>query len=286
MDRREFLKKAIQAGGLAALYRLGVTPDQARAWGVFPVNIMKPAISPSPYWSGWDETAESGLSADQDADGNEDTFVAFMENPANGGDETGQGGDLAGADLVLSHAGGGSIDGAVGDPPTRTIDADNEYFTCPQAMLDIMAGQNTWTFITKLTNCNPPAANHGILRVSGGTNDAMYIRSGAGSNDLYVYIDDAGVNRITATTADNWTVNIPVWFFAQSDGSTTVAGWSHSKPTSLAAIAAGQKVSFAGAVTFDNFSADKFLYYDSGNVKAIRGDAYYVIFSKIALIGA
>jgi len=36
MDRRAFLKKAVQMGGVAALYNLGVTLEQAGAWGVMP----------------------------------------------------------------------------------------------------------------------------------------------------------------------------------------------------------------------------------------------------------
>jgi len=78
-------------------------------------------------WAEWDEQSESTLDVDQDGDGNEDTYICFFENTSAGGNETGRGGGLAGADLVLTQA--GNIAGAIGSPPNRQLDGSDDYFS-------------------------------------------------------------------------------------------------------------------------------------------------------------
>ena len=106
MNRRSFSQ-------LVALGLLGLlVPRSAFAGSILHRRVHLRAgggSSAAPSWSTWNELSESGLADD-------DTFVVMLEQTGAGGNETGQGGGLSGANLVLTDA-SANIAGATGSPP-------------------------------------------------------------------------------------------------------------------------------------------------------------------------
>jgi len=250
-------------------------------------RILRAGAAAAPgSWAGWDEQSESTLDVDQDGDGNEDTFICFFENTNAGGDETGRGGDLTGSDLIISQV--GNVAGATGSPPTRDLGDNSQYFTMPNEMMSVLAGTTTWTFITKLKDAWAETAEAGILRIkSAGDNDSIYMRSSGTDEKLKVFLREGTTTLINfEVTTNAWNTTGDVWFFGQCDGSEVVFGFHNSKPTSLSAIPAGNKLTYSGTAQFSPYDgSENYLFYDNGNVSAIRGAAYYVVLAKTALIG-
>lgn len=280
MDRREFIKKAVQVGGVAALYNLGVTLEQARAWGVFPATVMEPTSTS--YWAGWDETLESGLSADQDGDGAEDTYIAFMENTSAGGDETGQGGGLAGADLVLTQV--GNIAGAVGTPPSRDFDGSDDYFSFTSSLADVLAGQATWSVIVKTADITTSTNKSEQIAYIDGANDTVAI-DWSWSNDKprFRAVKDGGNILLAQPAADDYT-GTKYWAI-WCDGTYVRGGYCDSKPTKWSDFAANARVSATSACQFTNgdFGSTRKIGHNAGG-NYPDCDVYYVVISAACLI--
>lgn len=276
MDRREFIKKSVfMFTGAVFVPVSGIWRPKAEAfWG----HQTSPSLGGFTSYGKWDETTEAGWGDSVN------TFIALFEGGL-GADEIGQGAGLSEANRTLTQV--GNVAGATGTPPTRDLGNDSQHFRMPDAMIEVMAGQPTWTFITKCKDVTAAAAAAGILRINDTGNDALYMRATDTNETMRVYLSDGGTVRINfVDTANAWNTTGSVWFFAQCNGATTVVGFYNAKPTSLAAIPAGNKVSYAGAVQFDSFDTEDYLFYDNGNNKGIRGYAYYMLFSSKALIGA
>ncbi len=283
MNRREFLKKAYQVGGLAALYSLGSGAiEEAQAWGVLPAVVGGASSAPG-LWANWDEASEDTLSVDQNDDGIEDTFVCFMENPVAGGDEAGRGGGLAGADLVMTDSGGANIPGALGTPPYRTF-AQNKWGVVTQACAEVVKSA-TWCVIWKMDNWTDA---EGSLFLFFNTVNATIIRIHGIARKCYITVKGNNLGN----TADGAPNDQPVWVAAQANGVDRVTcGWDTSKITRWADVPANQKVVAAaemGDVSAQNFrAADQLIMSqatNSNNVYQVDADLFYFILSKAVLI--
>lgn len=238
-------------------------------------------------WANWDETSESGLSTDQDGDGSEDTFICFFENTNAGGNETGIG-VLSGADLVLTQS--GNVAGAVGSPPTRTLDGGDDLFSVTQNFLDtlISNAQNTWTIIIKI---NAPTS---------GDKHWFHFRDTVPDERLYCYTSGANVLVPSAeedgssegqSTVDVQTTVGDVWMAMWADGSNTIrGGFISTKPSTWSDFNANKRASLAtlkGEFAGESWDNVRNFFANQSGAGNIAGSAYYVIVSqKGNLIGA
>ncbi len=102
-------------------------------------------------WTDWDKASEDTLALDQNGDGAEDTYVALFENTVAGGDETGLGGGLSGADLILSQA--GNVLGAKGTHAYRALTAaSSQRFDVPVNRQNTLNGKAEGLIMLKISD--------------------------------------------------------------------------------------------------------------------------------------
>lgn len=227
-------------------------------------------------WADWDETSEAGLASD-------DIFVCMMENINAGGDETGQGGGLAGANLVLTEAGG--LAGATGTPPTRVADGIDDSLAFTTVALDALMMQNSaFTVIIKVTDLAIVSNDRFLyFRSAGGTEQISIHQS---STKLAVQVKEAGTDESEITT-DAFLVSTEYWIALWSDGTVLRAGFATSKPTKWSDFAANKRVQWTnnpGTFTGDTWSTRRSLLTTGGGANFVAGDFSYFIIAKTCLI--
>ena len=224
--RREFLINCYRIGGFAAIASLGMgAVEDARGWGILPA-VVSGGGSVNTSWADWDETTEEGWKGSLP-----NTFICLFENTVAGGDETGQGSSVSGADLVLSQA--GSVPSATGSPPTRALDT-NYWFTFTDTLAQIMCS-STWTIIEKWNTVDDGEGC--FFRIVEGVNDGILQLTG--NNGIMSAAWDAGSCAATATGAPK---TGDTWYAIQADGVHNVTlAWDTSKITDFGKIAAAQK---------------------------------------------
>lgn len=229
-------------------------------------------------WKTWEEDSEATLASD-------DIFVCFMENTNASGDETGQGGGLSGANLVLTES--GTIAGATGTPPTRVLDGVNDYFTMTNAAVDALIGNtdNTWTIILKVSTLTTTNDYFMTFEQTGGDEFLRIYRTNVtGTLGFYTSQDDVAETKTTtnATLADT-TYYIAFW----TDGTTMRGGFTTTRPTKLSDFDEDELVEFetnTGAFSGETFDAAQYIFAYSSGVSPIACKAYYTIISKTCLI--
>jgi hypothetical protein len=286
MDRREFLKKAFQMGGVAALYNLGVTLEQAQAWGVMPVSVMEPSFG-GDSWATWDEASEDTLTVDQDGDGTEDTNIWFCENTTAGGDETSRG-ILSGANLVISQD--GNVAGATGDPPTRGIPVD-DCFYAEDAYWHEVRDATKWQLIWKVnptTNGNTRVVNYTFTDGAGGNNEFRVELEADNTLEVQAATSLAGDDFAATKTTNTVSTGTDLWIFVGWKSGTLYAAFKQGggKPSAWADFAANDRMSgsFAGWDGTENFDQAGHnncgIFGRQDNTSGLRGDAYYMVMSK------
>jgi len=186
-------------------------------------------------WAGWDETAEDTLAS-------ECIYVAMMENTVTGGGEIGQGSTLDETARTLSQA--GSVPGATGSPPSRTMIASStQYLQATDDLIGFLRN-DTFTIILKWDGGTSTGlcrfdmdptfyptnkmGTFGFTRVVNGTAAAPFM--------LYCGVD--GVNNpVYRNPGDATYFNSggPWWHVLFSDGTTVYCGLKKgtTKPTAL-----------------------------------------------------
>ncbi len=220
-------------------------------------------------WASWTEASEAGL-----YDSN--TFVCFMENTSGSGDETGQGGGLVAANLVLTQSGGGA--GASGTPPLRELDGVDDWFIWTETACDnFLDSKTTFTLASKWNGFNDNASHVWLI---GGTVNCQLSRSGDGK--LFArWIDGGGAH--TATTTDVIPDTGDVYFFMWADGTNLRAAFGTSRFTKLSQIPAGQRVELAGwAATSPDAGGFPVGSDQAGNRPS--ASCYWFVASKLCLI--
>ena len=268
IKRRRFLSKAWKVGGLAALYSLGVSHKEIDAfWG-----FEKKPSGGGNSWATWDETSEAGLASD-------DTFVVMEENINAGGSETGQGGGLTGADLVLSDV--GTVDGATGSPPTRVnVAASGQAWTI--TALNAMFNTGTWTLIFKANVTSVGIHQYWCVLGAGAAGQNGITAYYYETNTFTVSIDQNGVNEAKASgavaaTGIQW---VAVW----ATGGVLKAGIATTRPTVLADFSTVLTFTTnSGDMSAGNFATNLLVWKHPGG-NGIVGNLYYMIASKLCLI--
>jgi len=228
-------------------------------------------------WENWDELSESGLASD-------DIFVCLMSNVNAGGDETGEGGGLTGADLVLTEA--GTLAGATGAPPTRDFDGTDDVLSMTTAAADALFGNanNTWTIILKVTNLDLVTQDIFWKFDNSGATENIYCIQQADKIPDFTIEQDNVIEIETETDALQaaTTYYICLW----TDGTVARCGYSTTKPTKWSDFAAGKRSEFStntGAFSGETFDANSSLMGLSA-AGFCGGELYYVVIAKTCLI--
>lgn len=285
MNRRTFIKTAIGAGAclwlpstaLAAHMHIG---RRKRFRGK--ENRRSPKD-----WKEWDESSEFTLADD-------DTFVCMMENSVEGGDETGQGGGLTGADLVLTQH--GDVAGATGAPSYRDLDGNDDYFEGTATLGRLITGEE-FTIIVKL-RVNSIGGNLQTIFLFGSGSSQNYIND---PNAMYhgVRIDVMGTSGTLRLTAGDWDSEWPireettdalpttqdVYVVVWNDGSNNVrAGFSTTKPTKWSDFDTTKRID-SGELSISAEDADiQSALYSGGTINPLDAWLYYTIVSRTCLI--
>lgn len=234
---------------------------------------------PSGGWVGWDETTEAGLASI-------DIFVCMMKNTSAGGDETGQGGGLTGANLVLTES--GTLAGATGTPPSRVFDGTDDCLRVTTTFLDtLLANANkTWTIIMKVSALTLAGDRFWYFQDNGSTeicsgyiNTTTFEMAGNIEQDNTVEADLTVGNLSAATT-----YYICMW----ADGTKAYHGFTTTRPTKLSDFAANDRHLYT--VNTGDFSGETFdhaTYKEIGcsGASAFMGmTLHYIVMAKTCLI--
>ncbi|MFH2074365.1 MAG: hypothetical protein ABIJ57_03320, partial [Pseudomonadota bacterium] len=230
--RREFLKTCFRIGGYAAIAQLGMGAiEDARGWGILPAIVGSGGGGGT--WATWDELSQSTLASDN-------TFVVLEDAPGNGDPETGEGGGLTGADLVLSDT--GTVPAAVGSPPYRTFNGVNMYQDPTVVAADLVDNVNkTWTAILKIGDLSVGALTQ-LFDFNSGTLALRVYADAAGLLQPYL-TDNVGFSAPTTTDAipGAGAVYIVIW----ADGTDARYGFATTKPTKWSDFEATKRGIFA-----------------------------------------
>jgi len=227
-------------------------------------------------WASWDESSEGSLA-------DNDTFVCLFENPSANGDETGQGGELTGADLVLTAQDNpaGAVDGY------RALDGD-DWFATSTAVAEIVKKDKNWFCCVKVRNVTD-GVKAGFFHF--GTNNQNNAGLFLYSNKLRA-IYYQGSTSYSVSTADDVPNNVVIYAGIWSDGTNPVRiGWSTTKFNSWSDIPAGQRVELDAGATGDLTGMGTVDCHCVGTYdqtatsdQAMTGDIAWVVVSKKCLI--
>jgi len=275
--RREFLKSCFRIGGYAGIACLGMGAiEDARGWGILPA-IVGSGGSNVVSWADWPEDDESTLAT-------ADTFCMLFENPSDGGDETGQGSTLTGADLIFTSAGDApGMPGATGSPPSRLLDGTSDYGDLTPALVNsLLSGKTTYTLCMKI---NVGAGYDDIdtfIYFSDGATDAQ-IQLDIRSTKIRCGLYDLDNGYDGLDTTDAITTGSIIYMCVFCDGVATRFGWTvGTKPTKLSDFAAG-KIKTATNL-YDNFGTFTTTTLFQIGGRFLPGSAYFFVMSNKCLI--
>lgn len=219
-------------------------------------------------WANWDEGTEAGW-GDQN-----NVFICFFENPVANGDETGQGGGLSGADLVLTEA--GSVAGATGTPPTRIFDGSDNRFQFTQNVFDnIAVGADEWTIILKLKDL----ANHHDA------NDDYIISINATWNVLRDSAAEAIQFGTLGTTSASPGTSGDIWIImAKPPGENTYGAFAEGTKPKLKANIPSANIADFGSAVDPPTSTERYIGAFSDGSQAMASEGYYFLVAKKYLL--
>lgn len=270
MNRRDFLK----IGGMTLGVFLAMR-GLARAGNVFISGHIGAAGGTT--WANWNEIIEAGWGDSTNS------YVALMENVSAGGNETGQGGGLTGTDLILTQ--GGNIAGATGSPPKRLFDNVDDYMTPTAAWASTLLGSPTHTLLVKANAVATNAEEDWVWMFTTDDNDYVALCRRNPTSGKLEFRADPAAGGSWVTVADLHPSTGDLYIFQRADGTNLYGGWSTTKPTSYAAVPAGQKVTIASAWTPAGTFNRQYFFSDDA-LHRFNGSVYYVLASKLDLIGA
>lgn len=200
-------------------------------------------------WSNWDGVTEAALASPT-------CFVCCMENTIDGGSETGQGGGLTGADLVLSD--NGTIAGMVNN--RRNLDGSNDYFSMTQTAVEtLLVSQPIWAILAKFRVWTTMDTAGGLFEFADTAyaNQILCVIDGAGGQVNFELIDsDSAVEAKSFSGTHN--DGDFLYTFVGCDGSETRCGvnmgdgsGAHGQPTKWSDFGETYRAIFTRV--FDNF---------------------------------
>lgn len=267
ITRRQFIKRA----SLTASLIIG-WPRLARSWGIGSFFSSSQDGGVSTNWPTWDESTQGGLA-------DENVFVNRMEE-LGVSNETGEGLDLAGANLVFTQ--NGAIPG--GDGTKRTF-GNNDYMTGTATFASSFLNETAWSLIIKVNPTLEAGLRFAMEFSDAGVNNTAQIYTNA-DNTMTFRIREGGggyEDKATTDTISNAVNYLAFW----TDGTTLRGGFTTTRPTKLTDFngANAETVTFAytgdfSGVTWTRIQA---LANDAVN-QNLEGDYYYFVGAKVNLI--
>lgn len=283
MDRREFLRKAYQVGGLAALYNLGLSNSAVEAFMRYGGTTV-PSAAGGQSWADWDEETQGGadgLATDQDDDGTDDTFYVVAAATGAGDDETGEG-VVTGADLVWTE--NGNIAAAGGSPAVRVLDGTDDYFAVTQNFLDTMLSGTTFTVIIKFTSVTAGVGKL-FINISGATNK-IYVRFVNAATLMEATMNSSVGSNGPTNSVNNIPTATNLWVCIWGDGSAnSKVGWDQTKPTAKTDFAANDTIDMGNIHNFgsNTWATVQYIFADNGPANYLGCSWQYAVFSNICL---
>lgn len=276
MNRRDFLKKALQLGGLAGLYSLGAgAVEEASALGIFHAHsISSGGAAP---WTTWNGTSESGWG---DSNVWIVTFVGGL-----GEDETGVGAGLAPPDDEIVAL--GAIAAASGSPPSRLLDelGTDNVFQGTAAYWQTFLGNpaKKWAWIAKFENIKTLVGqSYGTLFAAIAGARYLEVEVVVATGVMRIEANQTGAGVSTSTVAAVPASGI-VYFFVQADAVHNVRfGFHTSKFSTYDEVPSNQKAEMAISGDFSGatFVASNFFREAAGNTTLLGCKAYWMLMSK------
>ena len=271
MDRRDFLKKTafIFTGAIFAPVTGILRPKKAPAVGILPALVGSGGVAAAISWATWTEDSEASLA-------DSDTFVCFFENPTLGGSETGQGGGLTGAHLVLIQV--NNVPG-VSSGYRQLTTASQQYFEWATAAEDLMIKNKAdFTIVLKCKDWATVAtANDPIVKF-----DTSYFFIVSSTSKLrFIYTPTAGgASDVTSTNAvpSSGVVYFAIW---RKNGAVKAAFKATTRPTKESDFAAGDTCESTQDGVYDRAFTGHYLFTDTARWATIK--AGYLVVAKKAL---
>jgi len=225
-------------------------------------------------WADWDESSQSGLSST-------DTFVVLLDDVSASSNETGEGGGLSGADLVLTQY--GSVAGATGSPPTRALPS-SDGFTVTQGLIAMLHGATEFTLIWKVKrNSGWASGNPSLGEMDCG--DRLNVQWYVGNFDIHMGAQYIAYNAggPVDNGIDGDTYYICIWQDSLS-GSLRFGYTLNMMPTYSSDMTG--KVNFPSTMTLteNGALANDEIFGNPSHVAGFKCDAYYAVMSKACLI--
>lgn len=275
-DRRKFIRNLLAAAGVvggweafAVLHRYGGDSlvKEAQAANLF-ISGHGGGGGGAASWDAWDEADEAGWGDSAN------TFIGFFENTSAGGNETGQGAGLAGADLVLTQI--NNVPGATGTPLYRQLTLGSvHHFTYTSGLFDgTMGGTNTWTVIMKVADIIDGATQ--LILDSGAPRNYLYKQA---DNTFKAYANGTHNAATTDTVPSSGIVYLCMW----SDGTYIRSGFkTGTKPSKWSDFEANKRNSTTVDYAMPAWSSG--LFYINNPSFPGTFKAYYIVLSKSCLI--
>ena len=191
MNRREFLKKAFQIGGIAGLISLGAVKE-ARAWGILPgvAGSSEGFVN----WDLWPESDQESLNT---------AYCCMYDAPNVGDDDIGFSGRslLTGLNLVQSQVGGVAGYNATEGGRLIGYNSISDYFNTPDGCLDVLNGKSTFTVLIRVNNYGAQVNGYNALYASdGAANNKFYFTWGGATISANCTINGvAGTGQVKAS---------------------------------------------------------------------------------------
>lgn len=270
MNRREFIKRASQIGGLAALTGMGIS--DAHAIGVSHSAFFGTSSgsgSTTSSWSSWDAKTESGW-------GSTNTNIIIFDG-ADSTDETGQG-VLTGADLVATQL--GSVGAAVSDAGYyyRPLDGTDDRFWLTVAWWNTLLQSKTeWTIAIKARS-----DAGGYLLRSQASVGTPYVLMYEDATHGYFYSKDSEGGEYVTT--DDSPRGGTYWWCIWTSGGASKAGFTNTgsgvggQPIKLSDFAATKRGNYSQPMSFPVNDTITYVAGYPGN--PITGRIYAVVVSS------
>lgn len=224
-------------------------------------------------WSLWGELNEDTLA-------NDNIFVCLFNNTTANGNEIGLGGGLSETNRTLTCE--GSVAGATGNPPYRTVNGVSNRFLFSNNLLNFSLTE-TMTNIYKLKLTTPQ-------------NGYLFYKYGVIDNKTYVVSFRLNTNKFYCTDPEKTLtppIDIPtaheyVYIVTWCDGNIFRVGWSFTKPNKLSDFPNNQVTAYSINASkilakLPHYISGTHYHYLFGNDSA-SGSVYYIVTSNKCLI--
>lgn len=269
-------------GNRSQIWEIGDDQVKGFGTGLLPGSKVESEVivevsDPGTSWGTWDETTEAGWGDDAN------TFICLFNDATPNANEIGLGAGLSEANRTLTM--GGAVPGATGSPPRRVLDT-NDYFDMTPAGALTFLGNATWTIIWKFNGLDVSTTRRGLCNFydNGAPDEQMYFYFPENNDRAEAFIwEAASIQWNHIQTVNDVPSSGDVYAYFTNDGTDLTFGFSQTKQTTWAGVAANDKISVTYTPSFTTFSKDC-TPVGNNSPEGIDGSIYYIIMSKSLLL--